>query len=286
LVATNILGQNTPAIAATEGQYAEMWAQDAAAMYGYAGSSAAATQLAPFTAPPTTTVSSGETNQAAAVTAATQSSASSNVESALSQAVSQAPTATQSAAANAAGTSSTGVSLGLGEATGGLKSFNNFLNVLTGPYSPIGIGTAGKGFYQLALNVRGMGTNLQSIGGTLHPKGLHGVLAPLLHSDLLTGSTSFQAPSAGTVSAAVGRAGVVGSLSVPANWASAAPAIRTLAAELPETMLDGAPAMTVNPGQGLFGPTALSSLAGRAVGGGATRAVAGPAVRVPGAVAV
>ncbi|ASW85669.1 MULTISPECIES: PPE family protein [Mycobacterium] len=283
LVATNILGQNTPAIAATEAQYAEMWAQDAAAMYGYAGSSAAATQLAPFTAPPTTTDSGAETNQAAAVASAAQSSASSNVESTVSQALSQAPAATQTAAT---ATTSPGISLGLGEATGGLKSFNNFLNVLTGPYSPIGIGTAGKGFYQLALNVRGMGANLRSIGGTLHPKGLHGVLAPLLHSDLLTGSTSFQPPSAGTVSAAVGRAGVVGSLSVPANWASAAPAIRTLAAELPETMLDAAPAMTVNPGQGLFGPTALSSLAGRAVGGSATRAVAGPAVRVPGAVAV
>ena len=42
LVATNVLGQNTPAIAATEALYGEMWAQDAAAMYGYAGSSAAA----------------------------------------------------------------------------------------------------------------------------------------------------------------------------------------------------------------------------------------------------
>ncbi|MFP2991082.1 PPE family protein [Mycobacterium intracellulare] len=281
LVATNILGQNTPAIATTEAQYAEMWAQDAAAMYGYAGSSAAATQLAPFTTPPTTTDSSAETNQAAAVASAAQSSANSNVESAVSQALSQAPAAAQTAA-----TTSPGISLGLGEATGGLKRFNNFLNVLTGPYSPIGIGTAGKGFYQLALNVRGMGANLRSIGGTLHPKGLHGVLAPLLHSDLLTGSTSFQPPGAATVSAAVGRAGVVGSLSVPANWASAAPAIRTLAAELPETMLDAAPAMTVNPGKGLFGPTALSSLAGRAVGGSAARAVAGPAVRVPGAVAV
>ncbi|MCA2246100.1 PPE family protein, partial [Mycobacterium sp. WUMAC-067] len=278
LVATNILGQNTPAIAATEAQYAEMWAQDAAAMYGYAGSSAVAAQLVPFTAPPSTTDSGGETNQAAAVASAAQSSASSHVETALSQAVSQAPAA-------ATATTSPGISLGLGEATGGLKSFNSFLSTLTGPYSPLGVADAGKGFYQLALNTKAMGGNVQSVDPTLHPKGLHGVLAPLLHSELLTGSTSLQAPGAGTVSAAVGRAGVVGSLSVPANWASAAPAIRTLAAELPETMLDAAPAMTVNPGQGLFGPTALSSLAGRAVGGTATRTVARP-VRVPGAVAV
>jgi PPE-repeat protein len=52
LVATNVLGQNTPAIAATEALYAEMWAQDAAAMYGYAGASATASQVNPFTAPP------------------------------------------------------------------------------------------------------------------------------------------------------------------------------------------------------------------------------------------
>jgi hypothetical protein len=59
-----------------------------------------------------------------------------------------------------------------------------------------------------------------------------------------------------------------------------------VAAELPETMLDAAPAMAVNGQQGMFGPTALSSLAGRAVGGTATRAAAGSTVRVPGAVAV
>ncbi|MFZ0905302.1 MAG: PPE family protein, partial [Mycobacterium sp.] len=39
LIATNFFGQNTPAIMATEALYAEMWAQDAAAMYGYAGAS-------------------------------------------------------------------------------------------------------------------------------------------------------------------------------------------------------------------------------------------------------
>ena len=36
LIATNIFGQNTPAIMATETEYSEMWAQDATAMYGYA----------------------------------------------------------------------------------------------------------------------------------------------------------------------------------------------------------------------------------------------------------
>lgn len=37
LVTHNVFGQNTASIAATEAQYAEMWAQDAMAMYGYAG---------------------------------------------------------------------------------------------------------------------------------------------------------------------------------------------------------------------------------------------------------
>lgn len=67
LVATNFFGQNTPAIAATEAEYAEMWAQDAAAMYGYAGSSTTATALTPFNPPPTTTGLSGPLQQTAAV---------------------------------------------------------------------------------------------------------------------------------------------------------------------------------------------------------------------------
>src|SRR6202167_1856954 len=70
LVATNIVGQNTPAIAATEAQYAEMWAQDAGAMYGYAGASAAATTVTPFNPPPPTTNPAGTGTQAAAVTQA------------------------------------------------------------------------------------------------------------------------------------------------------------------------------------------------------------------------
>src|ERR1700736_5713142 len=71
LVATNVLGQNTPAIAATETQYGEMWAQDAAAMYGYAGSSAAASTLTSFEEPAETTNPAGPAGQASAVGQAT-----------------------------------------------------------------------------------------------------------------------------------------------------------------------------------------------------------------------
>ena len=48
LIATNFFGQNSAAIAATEAEYAEMWAQDAAAMYEYAAGSAAACEVTPF----------------------------------------------------------------------------------------------------------------------------------------------------------------------------------------------------------------------------------------------
>ncbi|OBI86750.1 PPE family protein [Mycobacterium asiaticum] len=54
LVATNFLGQNTPAIAATEGDYEEMWAQDVSAMAGYqAGAVSVAAALSPPAVPPT-----------------------------------------------------------------------------------------------------------------------------------------------------------------------------------------------------------------------------------------
>ena len=51
LVATNILGQNTPAIAANEAMYGEFWAQDATAMSTYAANAAAAAQVTPLTEP-------------------------------------------------------------------------------------------------------------------------------------------------------------------------------------------------------------------------------------------
>ncbi|OBI20340.1 hypothetical protein A5712_17905 [Mycobacterium sp. E2327] len=83
LVATNLFGQNTAAIAATEVQYAEMWAQDAAAMNGYATASTAATQLTSFSSPQSTTNAGGVASQANAVGQAANASTTPDVAAAL-----------------------------------------------------------------------------------------------------------------------------------------------------------------------------------------------------------
>jgi PPE-repeat protein len=67
LIATNFFGQNLRSIAATEADYAEMWAQDATTMYSYASASAAASTLTPITEPQPVTNPAGLDGQAAAV---------------------------------------------------------------------------------------------------------------------------------------------------------------------------------------------------------------------------
>ncbi|OBK36722.1 hypothetical protein A5658_05850 [Mycobacterium sp. 1245111.1] len=91
LVATNVVGQNTPAIAANEAMYAEMWAQDAAAMYGYAGSSAAASAVKPFTQAPETSNPAAQATQGSAVAQANGASTGAGVQSQLQQITSAIP---------------------------------------------------------------------------------------------------------------------------------------------------------------------------------------------------
>ncbi len=104
LVATNVLGQNTAAIAANEAHYGEMWAQDAAAMYGYAGSSASATTVQALTPPPETANPAAAAQQSSAVSA----SAGAGAQAQLQQVISSVPsslnqlTSPLSAATNAA----------------------------------------------------------------------------------------------------------------------------------------------------------------------------------------
>ncbi|MEB3065200.1 PPE family protein [[Mycobacterium] zoologicum] len=245
LVATNFLGQNAPAIAAAEAQYGAMWAQDAAAMYTYTGSSAAATKLDSFTAPPETTNSAGQTSQSAAATNAAQSAAASNAQLGLSDLLAQLPSTSQVS----------------GDLTAVTKTFNTVLSTLTGPYG-IGIANAGRSFYQMAISIPSLTNGFNSLTSTLNPKPIVGALKPLLASPLLTGAQATPAAVSGTL----GRAGLVGSLSVPTSWATAIPTVKTAAVALQASVLEAAPALAVN-GEGvLAGQMALSSLAGRAIG--------------------
>lgn len=74
LLATNTFGRNMPAIAATEADYQQMWANNAAAMTRYQAASAQATTLPQFTSPASTTNPSAQATQANAQTAAAANS--------------------------------------------------------------------------------------------------------------------------------------------------------------------------------------------------------------------
>src|SRR3984957_3502480 len=85
LVATNFLGQNTPAIAATEAQYMEMWFQDGLTMDTYATLAQQAVVLPQQTPAPTASDGGTSADAAAAAqsTAQSTSSAGTNLATAL-----------------------------------------------------------------------------------------------------------------------------------------------------------------------------------------------------------
>ena len=80
---TNVLGLNNGIIAQLEAQYAEMWAQDSAAMFQYAGSSAAASKVTPFVNAPPIANPAASSLQSAATTASSGNSAQTAIQNAL-----------------------------------------------------------------------------------------------------------------------------------------------------------------------------------------------------------
>jgi PPE-repeat protein len=294
LIATNILGQNTPAIAATEAHYMEMWAQDAAAMYAYAGSSAVASQVTPFTEPPPTTNTAGLALQSAAVSQASSTSGL-NIGTQLSQLVNSLPNALHSLATGLASSPATGSTnllsglslpqLGSLSLPAGLQAdltnWNTIWSTVNGPFSPVGwSGLLGGPFLSFG-QAYAWGQNGQAAAAYLAgPKPITGALAPLSE---MTPHPISAALRAAPVSGAMGNAAVVGSMSVPQGWTQAAPAIRTLAAALPTSMAS-APAASLAGGGGVFSQMALSSLAGRAVAAAATRSESGAAAGALGGV--
>ncbi|OBG23064.1 PPE family protein [Mycobacterium sp. 852002-51057_SCH5723018] len=234
LIATNFLGQNTPAIAATEAEYAEMWAQDAAAMYGYAANSAAATaSVTPFGAAPPTTNLAGTAAQGAASSQAAGSSVGTGVQSALSQLISLISGALQSLASPLSSGGSSGGGTTITTPFGGLLSGSGLSGVETGLMAEYGYlpGLLGMSLASSALGplmnpdvfLPFMNMNAAAAAGAGAPAAM-GALGPGFAGGFggIPGLGGF---------AGMGQAASVGGLAVPSNWgfaAAGAPALGKL----------------------------------------------------------
>jgi PPE-repeat protein len=263
LVATNILGQNTPAIATTEAEYAEMWAQDAAAMYGYAGSSASSTTLTPFTSPAPGTNPGGLPGQAAAVAHVTGTSAATNMHTMLSELATTVPTALRglatplqsTSAATAPTTGLAGIlqSLGLTSPLSFLTPANTGLTTtsLTGAYAAQGSAShADAGI---------ISTQDQISATELRIMNRFDELGPLTTPE--SAAAAGLGAGARPAAASAGRAGFVGGLSVPQSWAASAPAMRTVAFAVPSNSLSTVAGELANSPGSLFTELTLASTA-------------------------
>ena len=261
LIATNILGQNTAAIAATEAQYMEMWAQDAAAMYGYAASSAVATQLTPFTEPQQTTTRSGLTVQSTAVSQAAATPAGTQ-QSTLAQLVSALPNALQGLASPSSSSSQTTGLGGILDLLGGFNPFapgsandttglDGLLNLVGGENTAVGQflnaniwnTIFSSGFYMPSntmapfLSLLGAQAAGNAVGDAA------GQAATGAIGEALAGPVGGIGGVGNAVSAGLGHAPMIGALSVPPTWTAPAPLAGPLASTLGGTPMVPPPAM-------------------------------------------
>ena len=154
-----------------------------------------------------------------------------------------------------------------------LNNWNTiFSTIASGPYSLQGLTSIPGGPFLSFGQAYAWGQNGQGAAAFLAgPKPITGALAPLASEMPHVSAAGF---GAGPISGSMGRAALVGSMSVPEGWTQAAPAIRTLAATLPTNLAAAAaPEASLASQGGVFSQMALSSLAGRAVAATATQSV-------------
>jgi PPE-repeat protein len=213
LVATNFLGINTPAIAATEAHYAEMWVQDATAMYTYSAAATAAAALQPLTPASPTASPAAAATQAAAVPAAAASSPAQGLLGGLESFISN-PTAIFTGLNNAVNTTPLGPLLGALDGLGGTPIIFNGVQ-------EIGVTTAWF-----------VGNTIPTAVSLIHTVAATPAAAASDFVTPLAGGASIGEGTlvnsvgglGGAATAGMGEASAVGGLSVPASWSSAAPA--------------------------------------------------------------
>ncbi|MCV7197414.1 PPE family protein [Mycobacterium angelicum] len=238
LIATNFFGQNTPAIAAAEANYLEMWAQDATAMYGYAASSALATELSRFSSPPITTNPNAAGGEAAGVAHAAGAVAAENAQdtaATIPQLLASAPTAQPNFIWN---TIVDFFKYGLPTPD------NNWAGLYPGMYTAIrqtlqayfGIGVANFGWSIGQQLFNGLGTTAGS-GGAWYPTPQFAAL----------GAGGWHFHGGAGLTASISSSSKIGGLSVPASWAGApGAAAKVMGAEFVHSASATNPATGIN----------------------------------------
>ena len=228
---TNILGLNSGVIAQLESQYAEMWAQDAAAMYSYAGSSATASQVTPFAAAPAIANPAASSLQSAATTAASGNSAASGIGGAIQSVLTNITNRLKSLTNPFIGAGATPHSA-LTEIwfllTGQTILPTNLGTFVYGlsPYASFFYNTEGLPYFSVGM--ANFGTQISKSAGWLGgaaPAAAAAVPKPPIAGGL--GGLGGLGPG-GQVAAGLGNGAHVGHLAVPSSWpgASAAPTMR------------------------------------------------------------
>jgi PPE-repeat protein len=276
LVATNFLGQNTPAIAATEALYMEMWFQDGLTMDTYALVSQQATVL-PAQAPAPTTSDGGTSADAAAAAQSTANSLGTDLQALLQ--------AYLSGTGNTAPTGSTTTPL--------QSAWSSVLTDLSVPASldstlvstlaPTSVATATgsilpvQAIYYATMLASMPAKMLISMANSMNAAqamqaGQQAVLADVSHlvdgkmKALMSGISGQMRAFAQTISAQMAGANRLGGLSIPNGWANKAPEMAVRAAPvLPPNSVS-----PVNPSAGLpnspFTQALMGSLSGRGMG--------------------
>ncbi len=275
LVATNFLGQNTPAIAATEALYMEMWFQDGLTMDTYATVSQQAVVLPQQTPAPTASDGGTSANAAAAAqsTANSASSTGTNLATAL-QNLFPSLSGNSSSSSNGLTTAVSTVmsDLGVPAAT------TNALNAAVAP--TVGSATSAllpfQAVYYMTTFASMPVKMLMSLSNSMSASqamqaGQQAMLADvtsILDSKMkaMMASISGQMRGFGSViSAQLASAGKLGGLSVPNGWAQAAPEMVRAAPILPANSI-AAPNMSAAMPNSPYTQALMGALNGRGMG--------------------
>ncbi len=242
-IATNVLGQNTGIIAQLEAQYAQMWAQDATAMYAYAAQSSTATKVTPYKNAPAIANPAAQSLQSAATSSAASGSTTNSLQNIISSLPSQLQNlATPAGVTNASQFSPNNLLTELWFLISGqsvlpsnigtyVAGYNNYsalwYNTEGLPYFSVGMGNFGV---QIAKTTGALGGIAPTAGGAAKAlPGLGGL------GGLLGGGGGGVAAHA--ASATMGGAGSIGGkLAVPVSWSGATAPLANAPAQLVSTV--------------------------------------------------